>query len=175
MSYVWKDVRPRIHRIFFTAHPWLSAVLSLSAARGYFPFAADVKFFDVAGALLTYNTVVIGFCVSAMAICFTFSKRFSKLLCMVKDESTGFSSYRDLVFVFSWTSLAHTIASIVVLFLYFFVGNFVFEEMVRNGFSWVVFVFLSVELYCIFQFLVTVITVHQAANIYAMASEKDSI
>lgn len=173
MSYVRRDVFPRYHRILFTAHPWLSAVASLFATSGSVNIAKDLKFFDVAGALLTYNTVVIGFCVSAMAICFTFSKRFSSILCKKKDEESGFSAYQDLIFVFSWTAMVHMIASSIIIYYYFAFGNFLFSEIIEDGFNLYIFFILFFQIYCFFQFFVTIITVHQAANVYAMLSSLD--
>lgn len=172
LSYIKKDVAPRYHRIIFTTHPWLSALVGVSIAAGCIEVADNLKFFDVAGPLLTYNTVVIGFCVSAMAICFTFSKRFSAILCRRKDPNSGISAYRDLIFVFSWTALTHLLSSVVLLFSYFIFGNFILH--IENGFSYRIFLIITVQLYCILQFVVTVITVHQVANIYALINEVDS-
>lgn len=172
LSYVKNDVGPRYHRIVFTTHPWLAAVVGGAVAAGYIKVASDLKFFDVAGSLLTYNTVVIGFCVSAMAICFTFSKRFSAILCKRKDPNSGLSAYKDLIFVFSWTSLIHLFSSIILLCYYFIFGNFLMGG--NEYFSFRLFFLVLPQLYCILQFVVTIITVHQVANIYALVTEFDS-
>lgn len=172
-SYVRKDVFPRYHRIIFTAHPWISAVISLLVTAEYVPIAKSLKFFDVSSALLTYNTVVIGFCVSAMAICFTFSKRFSAILCKMKDEQSGFSSYQDLIFVFSWTALSHMAASFLIVIYYFVFSNFEFRDLIQKGFSFYIFSLLTIQIYCFLQFFVTVITVHQVANVYAVTSSTE--
>lgn len=172
ISYIRKDVFPRYHRILFTSHPWLAASVALGAAKGYFPISEDLKYFAISSSLLTYNTVVIGFCVSAVAICFTFSKRFSSILCKIKDHDSGFSSYQDLVFVFSWTAMVHMCASVVIIYLYFSHGDFSLSAEVDGGFSFVVLILLMVEIYCFLQFFVTIITVHQVANVYAKMSER---
>lgn len=164
-SYVSVEVAPRFHRILFTSHPWIAAIGAMGICAGYLPVAADTKFYDISGLFLTYDTVVIGFCVTAMAICFSFSKRFSAILC--KAMIAGFSAYEDLIFVFSWTSFIHMISSVLIIFTYFSLGNFSFFDLINKGFDLFLFFILFFQFYSILQFFVTIVTVHQVAKLYA--------
>lgn len=164
-TYFSEEVVPRYSRIFFTSHPWVSATVSLSVTAGLAPIAEKTKFFEIASPLLTYDTVVIGFCVTAMAICFSFSKRFSSVLCKIKIGK--FSAYEDLIFVFSWTSMIHMFSSLIIIVMYAMTGDFNIYDVVQGGFSFQVFIFVFVQLYSILQFFVTIVTVHQVAKLYA--------
>ncbi|MBB3648847.1 hypothetical protein FHX14_005076 [Rhizobium sp. BK619] len=164
---------PRYHRILFTSHPWIAGVVSLAIADGYVPVSVDLKYFDIGGPLLTYDTVVIGFCVTAMAICFSFSKRFSSILCKVRDGDSGYSAYEDLIFVFSWTSFIHMVSSFIMVSYYFLYGNFVLSQVIAAGFSLAIFVILFFQLYSALQFFVTIVTVHQVARLYAKFASQE--
>lgn len=170
ITYVRQEVFPRYHRILFTTHPWLGAVGAIAFADGYIPVADDVQYFDIASPLLTYNTVVIGFCVTSIAICFTFSKRFSSVLCRQKDSESGISAYEDLVFVFSWTSLVHMVSLLYILVCYVVYGNFKLEEVISRGFNFSAFIFIFMQFYSLMQFFVSIITVHQVAKLYSKLS-----
>lgn len=164
-TYFAEEVVPRYPRILFTSHPWVAATVALAVAADIAPVAEKTNFFEIASPLLTYDTVVIGFCVTAMAICFSFSKRFSSVLCKIKIGK--FSAYEDLIFVFSWTSFIHMFASLIIIVIYAAIGDFNIYNVVKNGFSFQVFLFFFVQIYSILQFFITIVTVHQVAKLYA--------
>ena len=168
-----RQLAPRWKRVLGTSHPFAALILGLGGAN--FPAFQEnsARVSEFAGALLTYNTVVIGFCVTAMAICFTFSKRFSTILSKISDNDTGFSAFEDLIFVFSWTSIVHISSLVLILSIYLSGGSVEIKYYFNGNFTWLKFIGISVQSYAIAQFLVTAIVVHQAAILHSKVSSQD--
>lgn len=173
LSYTRKDIFPRYQRVIFTSHPWIAAVASLLFASGYVKTSSGLKYYDVINLLVTYDTVVMGFCVTAITICFTFSKRFSSVLCKSRDSGSGFSAFEDLIFVFSWTAIIHLFSIVISFFAIIFYGNFPMNFPAGVLFELKVFIFSFFHIYSFLQFFVAVITVHQVAMIYAMVVKSE--
>jgi hypothetical protein len=175
-SYISDQVWPRRYS-FLGAEFWLAAAGALALA--FFASSwglADTKVGQAITAVLAYAAVAFGFCLAGLTVALTLpSEGFSRRLAstappthMVEKSGRVPNAYSDLLFVFSWTAIAHW----AVIFFGFF-------ELVACGFGGALvedpFCIASrvrlgvlgfLVLYAVFQFLITLITLSQVGNRY---------
>jgi hypothetical protein len=132
-------------------------------------FSQSPKIGDLATGLIAYASIALGFCVAGLTISLTLPDQdfATKLACLKKhDEPTN--AYSDLLFVFSWTAIAHWFALIVLFALTLFAEST--SPLLPAGHShlrgWVVALIAGVCTYCLCQFLITLITLSQVGNVY---------
>ena len=137
--------------------------------RGDRFFSAFPKIGDLTTGLIAYASIALGFCVAGLTISLTLPDRdfATKLACLKgKDEPTN--TYSDLLFVFSWTAIAHWCALIVLFTLTLFAEST--SPLLPSGHSrlrgWIVSLIACICTYCLCQFLITLITLSQVGNIY---------
>lgn len=81
-----------------------------------------------------------------------------------KLANSAFSAYHDLLFVFSWTAITHFLASALTFVGIMVYGDLKWATIIASHFSYVVFSVTFMQTYAFCQFLVMIITVHQAAE-----------
>lgn len=171
-SYIRDEIAPRYHRVLFTTHPWLSAVISLTLTNGVPEFHKDVKLSALVFYISTYSSLAIGFCVTGMTVCFALSERYIKFLSKSKDI-TGKDALDDLIFVFSWTAIINVIEISYSIFLYMFVGDVTLKVWISQNFKISAFFLLFIVIYSFLQFFVAVITVSQSVLMYKIMINKN--
>ncbi len=171
-QYAREEVLPRYKRIALGGHFILAFFLAvLVAARGEVVFATGPKVGEVVPVILTYAAIALGFCVAGLTVALTIPDReFAYKLAKktLRPRSPTQNAYSDLLFVFSWTALAHwtTIAASVAALLASR-GQAVilpYGASVLNRVFVGIVVFLSS--YGFFQFLITLITLSQVGRVY---------
>lgn len=130
-------------------------------------WAVDVgklNFAPIAGILVTYDTVVFGFTATAIALAIAIpSPTFIKFLSSQKDGSTPF---RDFLFILAWNGFCHIFAFFITIPI-FLIENPTFTSGNFKGLNLYIFFLLWVQMYCIFQFMVTTISVYELGDLYA--------
>jgi hypothetical protein len=163
-TFLRKNLRKQVGRIFITTHPYLSGLIS---GLIVFRCGIEVKMSSVSSVFIPYDTVVFGFTATAIALAIAIpSERFVTFLSGIKDGSTPF---RDFLFVLVWNGLAHILA-----FFAFVPFVFISPEWALGAsgdLTWVsfyVFIVLWIQFYAGFQFLVTTLAVYELADLYAI-------
>jgi hypothetical protein len=137
------------------------------------PFAS-IKSSDFIVSVLAYAAIAVGFSLAGMTLALTLPSKFAEKLTRTKRDGKP-NAYSNLLFVFSWTALAHWMIIVISLGL-----------MVCGGFSFLllspgaslrhrvgVSLLAIFILYGLFQFLICVITLSQLGNAYIKQIEKD--
>jgi hypothetical protein len=175
-SYLCDQVWPRRYS-FFHAEFWLAFVGALALALFASSWGlANTKVGEALTAVLAYAAVAFGFCLAGLTVALTLpSESFSRTLAsktppdhMIEKSGRIPNAYSDLLFVFSWTAVAHW----GVIF-------FGFVELVACGYGGALVsdpftigsrlrlaVLGFLVLYAVFQFLITLITLSQVGNTY---------
>lgn len=131
-------------------------------------FSQAPKIGDVTNGLIAYASIALGFCVAGLTISLTLPDQdFAAKMALLKgDEPTN--SYSDLLFVFSWTAVAHWFALVVLFTLALFTDSA--GPLLPPGHSrlrgWLVAIIAAICAYCLCQFLITLITLSQVGNVY---------
>ena len=174
LSYVSKQAAKQYGRVLFTTHPYLSGVIAIS----YYFYREDLRRAELSlsslfAVFLTYNTVVFGFCIAALALAIAIpNEQFLKFI-SERDEKNR-TPYRDLIFVFSWTAVVHWISFVFLFSITIFEGvNYIIPP---DNFSilpvFIFYLFAWVQLYALFQFLVNIFTVFEVADLYSQFLSK---
>jgi hypothetical protein len=131
---------------------------------------------DILTVVLAYAAVAFGFCLAGLTVALTLpdEKFVHKLATMEPSErqvikkSRAVNAYSDLLFVFSWTAVAHWLVISFGLFLLvacgaehkLVAGSYGLNERLTLG------VFSFFVVYALCQFLITLITLSQVGNHY---------
>ena len=174
----WKEeVKSRVVKIVFGPELWLAVVVAL--AFGYYGPRAHldkIKVTAVVSAALNYSAIAFGFAVTGMTLAISIPHR--TLTLRMAKEHVGNSIkclYSDLLFVFSWTALAHLFAVLLFLLIIAFIPDdrMLFsipplrcERIAACGTAFVV-------SYCLFQFCITIITLSQVGAAYIEELKKE--
>jgi hypothetical protein len=116
-----------------------------------------------------YDAIALGFCVAGMTIALTLPNP-DLMRRMARKEIKGVygNALSGLLFVFSWTALMHWIAIVLLLAALMFGGSD--KSLLGTDASalrrWLVGGLVSFNLYCLLQFLITVVTLSQVGNAY---------
>jgi hypothetical protein len=108
----------------------------------------------------------LGFCVAGLTISLTFPEpAFTKKLATVSGTT---SPYSDLLFVFSWTAIAHWCAVTTMFLVMLLVDGS--SPLLPQGCSrtrlWGVSLIAGLCAYCLCQFLITLVTLSQVGSVY---------
>jgi hypothetical protein len=170
LRYLQQEAAPRWRGIIFTADFVLSVAVGYAVGTwGHHVLPESTKVSDVGIALLTYAAIALGFCLAGLTLVLTLPhENFVKRLVSVRSRTKDHDSYSDLLFVFSWTALLHwaiLFISIVVLLLW---GA---QQPILSPYSSLrhrIFVGIvsGLTVYCLFQFLITLITLSQVGRVY---------
>ncbi len=169
--YLSKTVLIRWRELVFASEFWISLIISgatLWVANSGF-FQIDLQVGDLASALLTYASIAFGFCLTGSALALTIPDReFARKMAGTTAKSRPCDTYSNLIFVFSWASLAHlflVLASIGSLFI-FKESDKLLPGLLYWKRSLFAFSYLSLTIYAFSQFVVTVITLSQVGDVY---------
>lgn len=166
------NIRRNLYRVVATTHPYLSAILSLFISYDCFDLGYKIDVFSVGNSFVTYNTVVFGFTATAIALAIAIpSPTFIKFLSGIRDKTTPF---RDFLFILVWNGFVHISAFFISLPIILFGKEWELISSSPKLMKFYVFVFLWVQLYACFQFMVTTLAVYELGDLYAkyVAKEK---
>lgn len=166
-----RGVKPNLYRILATTHPYLSGIIALSLDRNWLGLTKPVKISDVTGLFVTYDTVVFGFTATAIALAIAIpSTKFIEFLSSIRDGSTPF---RDFLFILAWNGFVH-IWAFILLMPPIILGNDWTAGAPNEWYTRVYIVMmLWVQMYAVFQFLVTTIGVFELGDLYAKYVSKN--
>lgn len=159
----------RTREVLTAPHPtlaiWATVVL-LSA--GTLPSLQKVTPQDVVSNLITYDALVLSFCVAAVALVIALpNERFARFLASsAEDKST--SPYQDLVFVFAWTAAVHWGALLFLLVIQLFGLKRQMFPLPTDWDLWscLLIGFYFLQIYALMQFFATIRTVWQVGDLY---------
>jgi hypothetical protein len=119
--------------------------------------------------LIAYASIALGFCIAGLTISLTLpDPDFAVRLAILKEEGERTNAYSDLLFVFSWTAIAHWLALIVLFAATLFTESA--SPLLPSNHSilrrWLVASVACICTYCLCQFLITLITLSQVGDIY---------
>jgi len=166
-QYVRDEALPRWYQILFN---WecavTAAVVGIFVRYGDRLFASYPKLSDITTGLIAYASIALGFCIAGLTISLTFPD--SKFTTRMSEISGKTSSYSDLLFVFSWTAVAHWIAVVTIFVLILLADGS--QALLPAGHSafrlWGVALIAGLCTYCLCQFLITLITLSQVGSAY---------
>jgi hypothetical protein len=172
LNYIAKEALPRWKEILFGSELWVALI-----AGAYIALYPDSlhslntsKSGDIGSLLLTYAAIALGFALTGMTVVLTLPEReFANKLATAKIEKDGNNSYADLLFVFSWTSVCHWVlllSAMTYLLCFGFEAEVFKAETLTNCQKVVMGVLAFEMIYCLCQFLITVITLSQVGNHY---------
>lgn len=169
-QYFRDDGVPRLRKIFISPESLVAIVVAVAFLKwGDRMFSQSPKIADVTTGLIAYAAIALGFCVAGLTISLTLPDQdFATKLACLKDSDEPTNAYSDLLFVFSWTAIAHWLALIVLFALTLFVEGS--SPLLPIGHSRLRGVWIAATAgicaYCLCQFLITLITLSQVGNIY---------
>lgn len=161
---------PRLRQIVVSPESLIAVLVAGSFLKwGDRFFSQSPKIGDLATGLIAYAAIALGFCVAGLTISLTLPDQdFAAKLACLKDDGESTNAYSDLLFVFSWTAIAHWVALIVLFGLTLFAESA--SPLLPVGHShlrsWIVCLIACICTYCLIQFLITLITLSQVGNIY---------
>lgn len=167
--YIKEESVPRWRDICLT---W-EALLSLAVLVGFL-FLAN-RFFsdypkvgDLTTGLIAYCAIALGFCVAGLTISLTIPDRNFALGMARRSTKSGKNSYSDLLFVFSWTAIAHWVALLCLFCVVLFADSA--KPLMPSAHDhirlWLAAIVTSICFYCLCQFLITLITLSQVGGAY---------
>lgn len=165
--YTHREVLPRLGSILSSGGFWLAVIVSVSAGlwgSHIIPPTTTVGALSIA--LLTYSAIALGFSLAGLTLTLTLpNSNFVELLCGMRSPKKKHDSYSDLLFVFSWTAIVHWVLVVVSIMLVLFVNPLqpAFEtghHRLKAG------LVTGVSIYCLLQFLITLITLSQVGTVY---------
>jgi hypothetical protein len=130
----------------------------------------DIKVDTLVTAVFAYAALALGACLTGLTVALTLPDRsFALYLAAAKrKDKPEANAYHDLVFVFSWTAIAHW--TVISLALVTFVGlgdedvpTFAGDCSVGGA---LIVLLVAALVYAMVQFLVTIITLAQVAEVY---------
>jgi hypothetical protein len=151
--------------ILLAEESWLSLLLSVAGVFwGPRLWPNSGKPGDLGVAFVCYAAIALGFCVGGMTIALTLPDRvLSKELANLEIPEKPGNAMSSLLFVFSWTALAHWVAICAVFISMIVAGHSdhsIFETTGRFYRTCLCFV-LFLCTYSLFHFLITVVTLWQ--------------
>lgn len=156
-------------KILFSSNPYIALVISIFLiVQPVETIILPYRIGQITDFSTDYNLVILGFSVTGLALVVAIpSITFSKFLS--EKNNLGQSPYRDLIFIFSWTSLLHFLSFIIsVFFMFFNEGEFVF--IYHNNvsllllFSWF---YVFVQIYSVIQLSSLMFAIIFVADLYA--------
>jgi hypothetical protein len=180
--YFRRQVLPRWFSIVSGSELWVAAGLSALFGLGVNKTGiGQAKVGDVTTAVLAYAAVAFGFSVAGLTIALTLpDASFAEELATVRKvarrgrlssvlerfQPRDADAYSDLLFIFSWTALAHwvaVIASFAVLIAWGFDQHLV---SAGSGHRAVASLLAFCALYAVLLFLLTLLTLSQVGQVY---------
>jgi hypothetical protein len=177
-AYFLDEALPRWKSIFCGSELWIALGCGIVIGGwGNSIFIADLRVGDVASALLTYAAIALGFCLSGLIVALTLPDRdFARELATNKTSATVPNSYSNLMFVFSWTAIAHWFVVFVALLALLMLGSDALLYPAHSHWTRHLGIGLVgfIASYALFQFLLAVITLSMVGRLYINSLVKDS-
>ncbi len=169
-QYIIDEGLPRWRNILITPETFLAiVVVAIFLAYGGKLFETSPKVGDLTTGLIAYASIALGFCVAGLTISLTLPDRdFASHLATLRRPGEVTNSYSDLLFVFSWTAIAHW-GAILVLFIVILLTESNSALLPINHTKWRTAIVAAVAglcAYCLCQFLITLITLSQVGAVY---------
>jgi hypothetical protein len=169
-QYVKDEGIPRWRNILLTPETFIAVtVVAIFLLYGGELFATSPKIGDLTTGLIAYASIALGFCVAGLTISLTLPDRdFASHLATLKRPGQSTNSYSDLLFVFSWTAIAHwgTILVLFVVILLTESNSALLPIGHTKGRTVIVSLIAGICTYCLCQFLITLITLSQVGAVY---------
>lgn len=179
LDYIRTEAWPRRRRILWSSECFIAVLVSV--AFGLFGddlAIGDATTGNVMVVILAYAAIAFGFCLAGLTVALTLPDR-QFALELVKDPNnaegrsdasnsvTG-TAYSNLIFVFSWTAVAHwlTIVGAFVLLVAAGPDAHLVGQSASAGHEAVIAALFGVCTYAVLQFLTTVITLSQVGAAY---------
>ncbi|HEY4742643.1 MAG TPA: hypothetical protein VIH76_18750 [Candidatus Acidoferrales bacterium] len=167
-QYLKQEVVPRWKKVLVTWESAISAlVVYLFAKYGTHLFSASPRVSDIVTGVAAYAAIALGFCIAGLTISLTLpNETFAAKL----SETTvgGGNAYSALLFVFSWTAIAHWCAVVTMFAIALFSDGA--SPLLPPDSSitrvWLVSLAAGLLAYCLCQFLITIITLSQVGGVY---------
>lgn len=169
-QYLRDDGVPRLRQIVISPESLIAVLVVFAFLKwGDHFFSQFPKIGDLTTGLIAYASIALGFCVAGLTISLTLPDQdFATKLACLKENNEPTNAYSDLLFVFSWTAIAHWFALIVLFTLTLFTEST--SSLLPSGHSclrgWIVSLVGGICVYCLCQFLITLITLSQVGNTY---------
>jgi hypothetical protein len=169
-QYVKDEGLPRWRNILLTPETFLAtAVVVVFLVYGGRLFEKSPKIGDLTTGLIAYASIALGFCVAGLTISLTLPDRdFASHLATLKRSGKPTNAYSDLLFVFSWTAIAHW-GAILVLFVVILLtesNSALLPADHTKSRTMIVAAIAGICAYCLCQFLITLITLSQVGAVY---------
>jgi hypothetical protein len=166
-QYLRDEALPRWSKVVFTWECLVTGiVIGVFAKYGGLLFALYPRVSDITTGLIAYASIALGFCIAGLTISLTFPD--AKFTTHMSELSGKTSPYSDLLFVFSWTAIAHWCA-VVAMFVVILLADGS-QSLLPPGHSafriWTVSLLAGLCAYCLCQFLITLITLSQVGSAY---------
>jgi hypothetical protein len=169
-DYFRKEVGPRWRQLLLTSEALIAIVAGwLFSWLGPSSLGSKPLLNEFVTATAAYDAIALGFCVAGMTIALTLPNP-ELMRRMAKKEIKGLhgNALSGLLFVFSWTAFMHWIAIVLLLVALVFGGSD--KGLLAADASalrrWLIGGLISFNLYCLLQFLITVVTLSQVGNVY---------
>jgi hypothetical protein len=165
--YARRETLPRIRSIVVSGGTFIAVVIGILAGRlgaQFIPASTTVG--SLAIAFLTYAAIALGFSLAGLTLALTLpNDKFVQLLCGTRAPEKTHDAYSDLLFVFSWTAIVHWLLVVVSVLLVLLVNPSqpAFEVGLHRLKVGLV---SGLVVYCLLQFLVTLITLSQVGTVY---------
>lgn len=168
-QYVAEETAPRWKAIILSWETLISvAVLVCFITYGDRLFRTYPKISDVTTGLIAYASIALGFCVAGLTIALTLPEPRFTLRLAAPTTGRRTSAYSDLLFVFSWTAITHWFAVLMLFGVVLFSdgGAVLLPAGHSTARKWIVALMAFLCIYCLCQFLITLITLSQVGNLY---------
>lgn len=169
-QYLRDEGIPRCGKIVFSAESAISLAVGIAFFRwGGAHFSANPKVGDLTTGLIAYAAIALGFCVAGLTISLTLPDQdFVTSLALPTKGGAKTNSFSDLLFVFSWTAIAHWFALITLFACTLFAESQ--NPLLPPGYSELRLVTVAVTAcictYCLCQFFITLVTLSQIGRVY---------
>jgi hypothetical protein len=169
-QYIRDEGLPRRWKILISPETGIGvAVSALCLIWGKHWFSQSPKVGDLTTGLIAYAAIALGFCVAGLTISLTLPDRdFASQLAVLRDHEESTNAYSDLLFVFSWTAIAHWVALVVLFVTMLFVESNcpLYPYGAPWPRNWTISIVAGICAYCLCQFLITLITLSQVGRVY---------
>lgn len=130
----------------------------------------DLKVDTLVTGVFAYAALALGACLTGLTVALTLPDRsFAHFLAAEKrQDKPEANAYRDLIFVFSWTAIAHWSVIALALVTFLGLGNRDVPTLAGDcslGGALIV-LLVAALVYAMAQFLVTIITLSEVAEVY---------
>jgi len=169
-SYLREEIWKRRRAIICGSESWVSVLLGVAVGvwgDGAALAAAEVG--DIVTVVLTYASIALGFCLAGLTLAVTLpDQEFARTLARTVPKGASSDAYQELLFVFSWTAIAHwvMVSTCIVAIAVVPSKEAVFPASFDTTRRLWVGASVAVVAYGLCQFLITLVTLSQVGRRY---------